>query len=337
MGALGQKEAEVGGRTVVTDITAWTVLGLVLDSFVKMWSRHGSAAIAGSEVRKQGKVKVCRVLQKGNQKWASPGVDKFFQAPDGALSLAERLLGEIRQQLHTRGWRVFGGDYDLKTAGGHWKGAVDAVADNMQDNGFLGLIEIKVRRRKEAGALEADASALAIELDEKWSKYTVPQLKTPWTHGILITMYQVSPTRSYSTDFCRCLVWPRGAPPKQPECSPQSAEAQSASSSSQPGVAIKRPRKTIPAWSEIKDQLEYGEIERKVAVKVKSYLLAIGSGVSASKSLDVWQRHLGWNDNAYQDQGGAQHNSARHGGSEAKYLLLSCIIEVHRAKLSGSL
>ena len=337
MEVLGKKESQVGGNTVVSDITAWTLLGLVVDNFFKIWARQGSAAIADSEVRKRGQIKVCHVVKKNTQSWASPGVDRFFRVTEGALSLSQRLVGEIWQQLHSRGWRVFGGDYDLKTSGGQRKGAVDGVADNLQSNGFLALIEIKVRRRKESNTLETDAAALASELDAKWNKYTVPQLKTPWTHGILITLYQVNPCRSYSADFTRFVLWPRGAPPQQPSDLTLPAQAPRVIPTAQPEGVIKRPRKTLPSWSEIKDNLEYGTIERKVAVKVNSYLREIHSEQSAQKSLNLWQRHFSWSDDVFIDQGGAQQNDARHGGSEAKFLLLSCIKEVHRAKLAGSL
>ena len=42
--------------------------------------------------------------------------------------------------------------------------------------------------------------------------------------------------------------------------------------------------------------------------------------------LDVWE-----------DQGGSRQDEVRSGGKAAYFILLSCVKEVHRAKLSGAL
>ena len=83
--------------------------------------------------------------------------------------------------------------------------------------------------------------------------------------------------------------------------------------------------------------MQYGKIGRKVAVKIKSYLEAINSRVTAGRSLDLWKDHFNWSDDVWEDQGGSLQGEARSGGSPAYYLLLSCIKEAHRAKLSGAL
>ena len=63
----------------------------------------------------------------------------------------------------------------------------------------------------------------------------------------------------------------------------------------------------------------------------------MGSLVDASRALSVWQEHFGWGEDVWESQGGAEQGESRSGGQPAKWLLLSCLREVHRAKLSGAL
>jgi hypothetical protein len=123
--------------------------------------------------------------------------------------------------------------------------------------------------------------------------------------------YQVSPYRSYTKDFSRVTVWTKGAPASRPSSQPVQTQAWSRAAAPQPDV-VKRPRKAIPAWSGIKDEMEYGVINRKVAVKIKHYLRAIKSEVSANRSYEHWQEHFGWADGVSEEQGGAKQVDRRH-------------------------
>lgn len=333
---LGQKVSQVsqgGSQSVVTDVTAWTLLGLALDHLFKVWARHGAASLESTEVYREGKVKVCHVVRKGSQRWPPPGVERWSELPDGALSLAMRLLRVTKEHLHVNGWRVFTGDLDLKSRCGQHQGAVDGVADCQQNPQHVALIELKVRRRREVRELEADASLAALELDAKWSKNNVPHLKCRWTHGILVTHYQGSPCRSYATDFARVAVWVKDAA--------ASAVVRhlsaGAPSRAQPQLVQKRLKVCKVPWCEVRRQLECGSIRRKVAAKVKSYLKAVSSRASAKKSLELWKRRFGWADDVCQQQGGAKQGACRSGGTAAYYLLLSCVRQVHQARTAGAL
>ena len=104
-----------------------------------------------------------------------------------------------------------------------------------------------------------------------------------------------------------------------------------------PSSSNKRRRKATRAWSDIKDELEYAEIDRKVAVKVKSYLAAIESECSSQKAVATWRAHFDWDDNVSARLGGAMQDDVRSGGQPALYLLLRCVKQVHAAKTSGAL
>jgi hypothetical protein len=88
-------------------------------------------------------VKVCHVLQKGTQRWPSPGVDKVFAVTEATVALALKLLRTARGHLSAMGWRVFDGDLDLKNASGSHKGAVDGIADKDEELTSLALVELK--------------------------------------------------------------------------------------------------------------------------------------------------------------------------------------------------
>lgn len=51
----------------------------------------------------------------------------------------------------------------------------------------------------------------------------------------------------------------------------------------------------------------------------------------------IMAEHFGWSEDVWESQGGAEQGEARSGGQPAKWLLLSCLRDVHRAKLSGAL
>ena len=51
----------------------------------------------------------------------------------------------------------------------------------------------------------------------------------------------------------------------------------------------------------------------------------------------IMAEHFGWSEDVWESQGGAEQGEARLGGQPAKWLLLSCLRDVHRAKLSGAL
>ena len=134
MEVLGQKETlQDDGSKVVTDVTAWTLLGLCVDQLFKTWARYGAPATATSDVILRQQVKVCRVLRQGRQTWERPGVDRDFHVPDLVLGLTKRLARVARSELGRKQWRVFDGDVDFRTASGTVKGSVDGVADKLDD------------------------------------------------------------------------------------------------------------------------------------------------------------------------------------------------------------
>ena len=104
---------------------------------------------------------------------------------------------------------------DITTQCGNVKGAVDAVTGKDEEMNSVALVELKVRRL--TAEVENDMVALCCALDQKWEKYSIPRLKAPWTHGILVMLCQVSCSRSFpGRDLCRVLVWKRGSPPSLP-------------------------------------------------------------------------------------------------------------------------
>ena len=214
MEVLGRKQGQDGG---LTDITAWTLLGLCVDHFWKAWARHGGPAMLASDVYQRQRVKVCKVRAKGTQRWAAPGVESYFSVPEATLALALKLVDVAKSQLRARDWRVFDGDIDLVTPSGIVKGAVDGVADQSKDVTSLGLVELKVRALSSQHALDTEAAALCSTLDGFWSMHRPARLKTPWTHGILVVLCQRSTSRYFTNlDQCRVVEWKRGGPPDAP-------------------------------------------------------------------------------------------------------------------------
>ena len=77
MEVVGKKETTQSDGTVIqTDVTLWALLGLVVDNLFKTWARHGGPAMLACEIYQRQKVKVCRVIVKGTQRWPSPGAEK---------------------------------------------------------------------------------------------------------------------------------------------------------------------------------------------------------------------------------------------------------------------
>ena len=141
----------------------------------------------------------------------------------GTLALAVKLVNTAKAELRGRGWRIFDGDVDLVTTGGAYKGAVDALADLGGDaNALLALVEVKARHS--VGNTEVHAARICNDLDQFWAKCQSSRLKTAWTHGMLVVLWQCSASRYFvDRDQCRAVVWRRGAPPiaPQPKARPQ--------------------------------------------------------------------------------------------------------------------
>ena len=212
MEVFGRKEArQDDGTKVVHDITNWTLLGLCVDHFYKMWARHGAPAVLQCDVYQHTRVTICHVVSKGSQMWPSPGVTRSFAVADAVVSLALKLLQKSIGCVRLKGWRVFDGDVDMTTACGNHKGAVDGLADKNDAMDCLALVEVKVRH---LSSQMEDVGSLCNFLDQRWTKYKIPRLKVPWTHGILVVHYQASCSRvSVGRDSCHVHLWKRGAPP----------------------------------------------------------------------------------------------------------------------------
>ena len=134
MDILGRKEG-VGdsGSTFVSDITSWTLLGPCVDHFYKTWAKHGAPAVLMSDVYQHDRVSISRVVAKGCQTWESPGVTRYFAVSEAVVSLALKLWEKATSSVSARGWRVFDGDVDIRTACGKSKGAVYGLADKDDD------------------------------------------------------------------------------------------------------------------------------------------------------------------------------------------------------------
>ena len=148
MEVLGRKETLApGGARVVVDVTTWTLLGLCVDHFYKVWARHGAPAVLACDVHQNQKVNICNVVEKGGRKWPSPGVAKLFVVPAAVVNLALKLWGRSVASVREKGWRVFDGDVDMRTACGKPKGAVDGLAGKDGDMSCLALmVSLDVRR-----------------------------------------------------------------------------------------------------------------------------------------------------------------------------------------------
>ena len=303
-----------------TDVTLWTLLGLAVDLLFKQYCRRGLATVVPC-----ASVKVCHIIQRGRKKWRYPGVALDFQLPEGMPALAMKLMRRAAEAVFSSGWRLFDGDLDLVRGRKH-VGAVDGLADRISETKDVCCVEIKVRERKFA---TKSHEPLLSELNDTWTKSTIRRLPAPWSHGLLVLLCQVSPTRSYPMDGSIVYTWEKDDPTMAQKRS--SAEHLGSSRES------KRRRVTIAPWSDIEGVLEHGKIGRKQAVKLKSYLDAVGSKVNAGRALAQWKEHFGWGDHVWEDQGGARQDEARSGGKAAYFILLSCVKEAHRAKISGAL
>ena len=71
---------------------------------------------------------------------------KWFVVPAAVVNLALKFWERSVASVREKGWRVFDGDVDMRTACGNPKGAVDGLADKDGDMSCLALVEIKVRR-----------------------------------------------------------------------------------------------------------------------------------------------------------------------------------------------
>ena len=141
MEVLGRKETLApGGARVVVDVTTWTQLGLCVGHFYKVWARHGAPAVLACDVHQNQKVNICNVVEKGSRKWPSPGVAKLFVVPAAVVNLALKLWERSVASVREKGWRVFDGDVDMRTACGNPKGAVDGLADKDGDMSCLALM-----------------------------------------------------------------------------------------------------------------------------------------------------------------------------------------------------
>jgi hypothetical protein len=153
------------------------------------------------------------------ESWSVPGVARWFELDDASFTLAQRLVASAREKLAAAHWRVFDGDLDLKTPSGQSKGAIDGVADKNNELSSMALIELKVKKLQQSRVMKDTVSSLCCVLDEKWTKHRVPRLHTPWTHGVLVVLWQHSCKRSFSgLDECQLVVWRRGAPPVLVAC-----------------------------------------------------------------------------------------------------------------------
>lgn len=124
---------------------------------------------------------------------------------------------------------MFDGDVDFRTASGIVKGSVDGVADKPDDDATLALLEIKVRSSARLQNEEqGDDSVLSLcgALDSKWNQYSIPRLRAPWTHGLLVVLYQASCFKSFAgRDSMRVFTWRRGSPPVvRPAVQPPAAQ-----------------------------------------------------------------------------------------------------------------
>ena len=175
MEVLGTKESlQDDGTTATTEITRWTLLGLSVDNFFKVWARHGAPAVLQCELYLQHNVAIAHVVTQGNHQWPPPGVTNTFAVPQTIIRLALKLLGKARTCVSNKGWRVFDGDVDLRTASGRPKGAIDGTADKYDDLESLALVEVKVRS---LSAPPQQVVTLCNTLDQRWSNYEIPRLK----------------------------------------------------------------------------------------------------------------------------------------------------------------
>ena len=93
MEIFGKKETrDERVRIIVIDVSAWILLGLCVDHSFKVWARHGGAAMAQCEVYKRRRVKVCHVVARGSQRWASLGVERWFEVGASSFVLALKIL-----------------------------------------------------------------------------------------------------------------------------------------------------------------------------------------------------------------------------------------------------
>ena len=99
--------------------------------------------------------------------------------------------------------------------------------------------------------------------DQMWTRYSIPRLQAPWTHGILVVFWQVSCSRSYrDRDQCRVVVWSKGSPP-QPLMAQRVAPkacAKAVAGVSRPPVPIARP--SVPAAPGPSPEQQFASLER---------------------------------------------------------------------------
>lgn len=244
MEVLGKKEVEQpDGRTVLANVTPWTLLGLALDHLYKVWARHGAAAVPHCEVYTKRSVRVCRLRQKGNQTWPSPGVERWFEVSDASFELALKLLHKAREGVVALNWRVFDGDVDLRTSGGKHTGSVDGVADRNGDLlSSMALVELKVRKAQAADVQAGEEASMCSGLDQRWTRFVIPRLRAPWTHGILVVCWQVSCSRAFvERDQCRVVVWSRGSPPQASLATRAAPKATAKAMAAAPRVQVRAP------------------------------------------------------------------------------------------------
>jgi hypothetical protein len=325
------------GRSIV-DITQWTLLGLAVDACFKAYARHGQASMVLCPVYENCEVKLAHVATQGRQTWPQPGVDRMFQLTDSQVTLGAKLATQAAHVLSAAQWRVFDGDIDVKR-GQRIVGAVDGVADNLGIKGSTGLVEVKVRKFKEHGI---DRAELMQGLDTFWTAHGLPRLKTPWTHGILIVIYQVNPHRSYPRDFIELFLWARGKPGQvlleRRSCSPNISIA-SVPVALPVAAAVAPPQKNdVPKWTAIKDRLDTGLMQGKAAVKVASYLRACGiTGMKTQDALAIWKHHLKWKKEVVARLGGSRRGTKRSGGQLAFFILKTELLKVHRLRRAGQI
>lgn len=212
------------------------------------------------------------MIRKGSQTWPSPGVDRTFPISETTLAYALKLVDKARAQVSIKRWRVLDGDLDMKTTCGNHKGAVDGLADKDGEMASLALVELKVRRST-MPSLNAEVVSLCSALDQRWTRYKIPRLQAPWTHGILVLLCQVSCSRAFpDRDVCHVVVWGRGSPPTGPANPPRGGPRAKAKALPVPPVAIQQVAPEQKFDRLLRKLEEQGAVEEGQWVMLKSFL-----------------------------------------------------------------
>ena len=210
-------------------------------------------------------------------------MERYFELIAATVAHAQNLVCKARAAVSTS-WRVFDGYLDLKTPSGRHKGSTDGVADKCMV-GFmymqsLALVELKLR------SSPADVPALCSQLDIKWSKYHIPRLKAPWTHGLLVVLRPISAVRSLSgRDSCQVTLWSMGSLP----CVPIPQRHVPPSPSPKPAAkakpkAMSRPVSHADKWALLLRRLRgQGDVAPGEWIVLKAFLRKVGLNAAQTK------------------------------------------------------